>query len=42
MIKIKCPYCEEPVTISISKAIDEEGEVFLCPHCNKPFRFVEK
>ena len=42
MIKIKCPHCEEPVTISISKAIDEEGEVFMCSKCKKSFRYATK
>jgi uncharacterized protein YbaR (Trm112 family) len=42
MTIIKCPNCKKEVKINIANSISEDGEVFLCPHCNKPFRFVEK
>lgn len=37
MRKIKCPKCGEDVDIDITKAIDENGEVFMCPHCHFEF-----
>ena len=40
MTTISCPICKQNVTIDISKAIDEEGEVFECPHCNSDFRYA--
>lgn len=40
MTIIPCPKCFQPVTIDISKAIDEEGETFKCPHCKKYFRYA--
>ena len=41
-MKINCPKCESEVNLDISKAIDEEGEVFICPHCRWPFRYAKK
>lgn len=40
MTKITCPVCNKTVSINISKAIDEEGETFKCPHCKKYFRYA--
>lgn len=40
MTIIKCPTCKQDVTIDISKAVDEEGEVFKCSHCNSKFRYA--
>ena len=40
MTVIDCPNCKKPVQISISKALDEEGEVFMCPVCKKTFRYA--
>ena len=40
MKTINCPFCNNPVTIDISKAIDENGEEYCCPHCKKIFRYV--
>lgn len=42
MKKIKCVKCGNEVEIDISKALDEEGEVFLCPHCKQKFRYTDK
>ena len=42
MITIKCPKCKNEVTIDISKAVDEDAEVYHCPKCNKLFRFTPK
>ena len=42
MKTIKCPHCNKPVTIDISKAIDEEGEVYICKHCREKFRYIEQ
>ena len=33
MEKIICPKCGNEITIDISKAIDENGEIFLCKEC---------
>lgn len=40
MIKIKCPKCKTEVEINISKAVDENGEVFMCPNCKNKFRYA--
>lgn len=40
MTTIKCPNCGKSVNIDISKAIDEEGEVFMCSDCKKSFRYA--
>ena len=42
MEKIKCPKCNADVVISIEKAIDTEGEVFMCPNCGFDLRFAQK
>ena len=42
MTRIKCPKCQQEVEINIAKAVDEEGEVFRCPHCNCEFRYAPK
>ena len=42
MTKIECPFCKNEVVIDISKCIDEEGEVHVCPHCHEYFRWVER
>ncbi len=41
MTVIKCPFCGEDVEIDLTKALDEEGEVYKCPHCGKLFRFAQ-
>ena len=40
MIKIKCPKCNTEVEINISKAVDENGEVFMCPNCGFKLRYT--
>jgi len=42
MKKIKCVKCGNEVEIDISKALDEEGEVFRCPNCKQKFRYTDK
>ena len=37
-----CPRCGSSVSIDISKAVDSEAEVFICPECRYRFRFTEK
>ena len=37
---VNCPNCKEPVKINISKAVDEEGEVYICSKCHKSFRYA--
>ena len=39
---IKCVNCGADVEINISKALDEEGEVFKCPNCGNLIRYCEK
>ena len=40
MDTVNCPNCKKPVKIVLSKALDEEGEVFLCNNCKKKFRYA--
>lgn len=42
MKTINCPKCSFPVEIDIANAMDEQGEVFVCPKCGYKFRFVDK
>jgi predicted RNA-binding Zn-ribbon protein involved in translation (DUF1610 family) len=42
MIIIKCANCGNDTEINIAKAIDENGEVFICPNCGKMFRYTDK
>lgn len=42
MKKVKCVKCGAEVEINISKALDEDGEVFRCPHCKQKFRYTDK
>jgi len=42
MKKIYCPKCKKETHIDIAHAVDAEGEVFMCDHCNYLFRFVKK
>jgi predicted RNA-binding Zn-ribbon protein involved in translation (DUF1610 family) len=39
---VNCPKCGEQVNIDISKAVDEDGEAYICPKCKYIFRFTEK
>lgn len=39
---ILCVHCHKDVSVDISRAYDEDGEVFICPHCGKMFRFCLK
>ena len=41
MEKIKCPKCKKETTINIAKAIDENGEEFICENCGYIFRYVK-
>lgn len=41
-MKVKCPKCQRETEIDIAKAIDENGEVFMCEHCNYPFRYTNR
>lgn len=41
-MKIKCPNCGKETEFFIHEAIDEDGEVFLCKHCKKSFRYAER
>jgi predicted RNA-binding Zn-ribbon protein involved in translation (DUF1610 family) len=42
MLKVRCPKCNTDVVIDISKAIDENGEVFKCHNCGWDFRYTDK
>lgn len=39
---IKCPKCHQDTEIDIRKAVDSDGEVFMCDHCKYKFRYTEK
>lgn len=39
---VHCPKCGGEVKIDISRAVDTEAEVFMCPECKYRFRFTEK
>ena len=39
---VKCPKCHHDTELNIAKAIDENGEVFLCEHCGYPFRYTNR
>lgn len=40
MEKLKCPKYQQEVKINISDAIDEVGEIFMCPNCKNKFRYA--
>ena len=42
MKKITCPKCGKEISISLTNALDENGEVFRCPHCKWPVRYTLK
>ena len=42
MRTITCPKCKDNFSVSISDAIDEHGEVYICPHCGWKLRYVEE
>ena len=42
MTTIECPHCKYPNTIDIVKAVDENGEEFICVNCGKHFRYAQK
>lgn len=42
MKTVKCVKCGAENEIDISKALDEDGEVFRCGHCGYPFRYADK
>ena len=39
---ITCLKCGSSVEINIARAVDEEGEVFVCPNCHFHMRYTEK
>lgn len=39
---MKCVKCNNEVELDIAKALDEEGEVFRCPHCGYMLRYADK
>ena len=40
MEKINCPKCNKEITINIAKAVDENGEEFICTNCGYIIRYV--
>lgn len=42
MEKINCPFCGHLVEINIAKAVDEDGEEFICDSCRQIFRYAPK
>ena len=39
---VNCPKCNKSIEIDISKAIDELGEVYMCPNCKWKLRYTDK
>ena len=39
---IKCPKCQEDITLDIANSVSDDGEVFMCPHCGWKLRYTEK
>ena len=39
MIKVNCPKCDAEVEIDMTKAVDESGEIYICPCCKFKFLF---
>ena len=39
---MKCIKCQRDINIDISNALDEDAEVFKCPHCGFIFRYADK
>lgn len=40
--KIVCPKCNQEFEITISNAVDEDGEVYICPKCHWAIRYVSE
>ena len=38
---MKCVKCNNEVKLDIAKVLDEEGEVYRCPHCGFMFRYAD-
>ena len=41
MKTVNCPKCGKEVVIDIARAVDEDGEEFVCDHCGYHFRYAE-
>lgn len=39
---MKCVKCGNEFELDIAQALDEEGEVFRCPHCGYMSRYADK
>jgi len=39
---IICPKCGNSFSVTISDAIDEHGEVYMCPNCKWKLRYVDE
>ena len=37
MEKIECVKCGKDIELDVSKALDESGEIYVCPHCGQKF-----
>jgi len=37
MEKIECVKCGKDIELDVSKALDENGEIYVCPHCGQKF-----
>ena len=42
MTIVKCPKCHKEVKINVANALDEDGELYRCPHCDYVFRYTER
>lgn len=42
MTIIKCPKCQKEIQINVANALDEDAELYRCPHCEYVFRYTEK
>ena len=39
---IECPKCKKEVPLDVQNALDEDGEVYRCPHCGWKFRYTAR
>lgn len=40
MTLVTCPKCKNLIEVDISKAVDENGEEYMCSNCNYVIRYA--